>query len=96
MKNNFKVFIFIILFRNRSSFERIKNDIEDSKATSTIKSSSSLTAKKDNVKKRKLDAKTQHLLDSSRKLGRRLISMDIESLERRDKKHGTRKTNQSI
>ena len=37
------------------------------------------------VKRKKIDAKTQQLLDSSRKLGRRLISMDIQS-ERRDRK----------
>ena len=37
------------------------------------------------VKRKKIDAKTQRLLDSSRKLGRRLISMDIES-EKRDRK----------
>ena len=37
------------------------------------------------VKKKKIDAKTQRLLDSSRKLGRRLISMDIQS-EKKDKK----------
>ena len=35
--------------------------------------------------KKKIDAKTQRLLDSSRKLGRRLISMDIQS-EKKDKK----------
>ena len=37
------------------------------------------------LKKKKIDAKTQRLLDSSRKLGRRLISMDIQS-EKRDRK----------
>ena len=37
------------------------------------------------LKKKKIDAKTQRLLDSSRKLGRRLISMDIQS-EKKDKK----------
>ena len=37
------------------------------------------------VKKKRIDAKTQRLLDSSRKLGRRLISMDIQS-EKKDKK----------
>ena len=37
------------------------------------------------LKKKKIDAKPQRLLDSSRKLGRRLISMDIES-EKRDRK----------
>ena len=37
------------------------------------------------MQRKKVDAKTQQLLDSSRKLGRRLISMDIES-EKRDRK----------
>jgi len=46
--------------------------------------------KTDDKMKRKL--KKRQLLDSSRKLGRRLISMDKES-ERADKK---RKSNQSI
>ena len=48
---------------------------------------------KKNIKKRRIDSQTQHLLDSSRKLGRRLISMDIES-ERRDNMR-TGKSNQN-
>jgi len=48
---------------------------------------------KKNVKKRKIDSKTQNLLNSSRKLGRRLISMDLES-EKRDTIR-TRKSNQA-
>ena len=48
---------------------------------------------KNNVKKRKRDSKTQDLLNSSKKLGRRLISMDMES-EKRDKIR-TGKSNQN-
>jgi hypothetical protein len=53
----------------------------------------SSTHGKNSVTKRKKDGKTQQLLNSSRKLGRRLISMDIES-ERRDNMR-PRKSNQN-
>ena len=53
----------------------------------------SSTNGKNSVKKRKIDSKTQHLLDSSRKLGRRLISMDLESEGRDNTRTG--KSNQN-
>ena len=50
-------------------------------------------ANKNSIKKRKIDPKTQQLLDSSRKLGRRLISMDMSSEEKDKKRRGKRNMN---
>ena len=73
---------------NHSSNKRIK----DEKQTNISRHSmNSPNANKSKMKKR--DSKTQHLLDSSKKLGRRLISMDMRS-EERDKRR-TGKRNQS-
>ena len=60
----------------------MKNEREANDSRNITKSTSSNGKM---VKRKKIDAKTQRLLDSSRKLGRRLISMDIQS-ERRDRK----------
>ena len=68
--------------------------MEDEMQTNISKNSMNTSnANKNKMKKSKIDSKTQQLLDSSRKLGRRLISMDMRS-EERDKGRAGKK-NQS-
>ena len=57
----------------------------EKKSNDSRKITKSTSPNSKTVKRKKIDAKTQRLLDSSRKLGRRLISMDIQS-EKRDRK----------